>query len=203
LSQRERERDVENAERAAGLRIESEADLVAVVAASERSGAEPHRLAVLNAVRNGVITGEGPTTAGRIHFSRAIDAADTALVRLALMAGGAQAITRAEADALFDIHEAACERADGGAFDDLMAKAIAHHVLVASGHRVPDRATALSSTTALADWAQNQSLDPDLAGWLERRLRRSGRHQAQPTILIALLGVAESRVPTLAVDFAA
>jgi hypothetical protein len=195
---------VKNTQRAPALRIESEADLAAVVAASERSGAEPYRLAVLNAVRNGVITGEGPTTAGRIHFSRAIDATDTALVRRTLMAGGAQPVTRTEADALFDIHEAACERADGGAFDDLLAKAIAHHVLAASGHRVPDRATALSSATALADWAQNQSLDPDLAGWLERRLRRCGRHQAAVAALAQLLGAAgASRVPTLTVDLAA
>jgi hypothetical protein len=193
---------VEDTERAAALRIESEAELAAVVAMSERSRA--HRLAVLNAVRIGVITGEGPTTAGRIHFSRAIDAADTALVRLALMAGGTQPVTRAEADALFDIHEAACERADGGAFDDLIVRAIAHHVLAESGHRVPDRATALSSTTALADWAQGQSLDPDLAAWLERRLRRSGRHQAALAALATLLGVAAAgRVPPLAVDVAA
>jgi hypothetical protein len=195
---------VENTERAAGLRIESEADLAALVAASEGSGAEQHRVALLNAVRNGVITGEGPTTAGRIHFSRAIDAADTALVRLALMAGGAQAVTRAEADALFDIHQAAFERVDGGAFDDLLAKAVALHVLAASGRRVPDRATALSCTAVLADWAQNQSLDPAIAAWLERRLRRRGRHQDTLVALAALLGAAASgRIPTLAVDLAA
>jgi hypothetical protein len=98
---------VHHTEPTAGSRIETEADLAAVVAAIEESPAESHRLAVLNAVRNGVITGEGPTTAGRVHFSRAIDVTDTALVRLALMAGGAPAVTRAEADALFDIHEAA------------------------------------------------------------------------------------------------
>jgi hypothetical protein len=199
-----RERIVANTERTAGLRIESEAAIAAVVAAVERSPAEPLRLAVLRAVRNGVITGEGPTTAGRIHFSRAIDAADTALVRRILMAGGAPPVTRAEADALFDIHEAACERADGGAFDDLLAKAIAHHVLAASGHRVPERARALSSAMALAGWTRNEALDPSVAAWLERRLRRGGRQQAQLGALAALLGPAgASRVPTLAIDLAA
>ena len=193
-----------NTERTAGLRIESEAAIAAVVAAVERSPAEPLRLAVLCAVKNGVITGEGPTTAGRIHFSRVIDAADTALVRRILMAGGAQAVTRAEADALFDLHEAACERADGGAFDDLLAKAIAHHVLAASGYRVPERARALSSAMALAGWTRNEALDPSVAAWLERRLRRGGRHQAQLGALAALLGpAAASRVPTLAIDLAA
>jgi len=32
----------------------------------------------LSIVRDGVITGEGPTTKGRVHFSRSIDADDTA-----------------------------------------------------------------------------------------------------------------------------
>ena len=32
----------------------------------------------LGIVRDGVITGEGPTTRGRIHFSRALDAQDAA-----------------------------------------------------------------------------------------------------------------------------
>jgi hypothetical protein len=32
----------------------------------------------LGIVRNGVITGEGPTTTGRIHLSRALDAQDAA-----------------------------------------------------------------------------------------------------------------------------
>jgi hypothetical protein len=192
---------VDDTEKAAALRIESEAELAAVMAMSERSGA--HRLAVLNAVMTGVITGEGPTTAGRIHFSRAIDAADTALVRHALMAGGTQPVTRAEADALFDIHEAACERADGGAFDDLLMKAITHHALAASGHRVPDRAIALSAATALADWAHGLPLDRVVAAWLEQRLRRCGRHRAQLAALAHVLGAAASRVPRLAVDLAA
>jgi hypothetical protein len=193
---------VDDTERAAALRIESEAELAAVMAMSERSGA--HRLAVLKAVRTGVITGEGPTTAGRIHFSRAIDAADTALVRRALTAGGTQPVTRAEADALFDIHEAACERADGGAFDDLMAKAITHHALAASGHRVPERATALSAATALADWAHGLPLDRVVAAGLEKRLRRCGRHRAQLAALVALLGEPPAWcAPMLAADLAA
>ncbi|MGD5652426.1 hypothetical protein QUT03_22695, partial [Xanthomonas citri pv. citri] len=32
----------------------------------------------LSVVRDGVITGEGPTTKGRVHFSRSLDADDTA-----------------------------------------------------------------------------------------------------------------------------
>jgi hypothetical protein len=128
-----------------GGRSESAADFARLLAGIEgspagREAAVEPRLAALAAVRDGVITGEGPPTAGRIHFSRCIDAADTALVRRILLAGGNASITRAEADALFDIHEAAVERVDGGAFDDLFTKAITHHVLAAAGERVPARA---------------------------------------------------------------
>src|SRR5262245_20647508 len=111
----------------------------------ERSGAVEPRLAALAAVRDGVITGEGPTTAGRIHFSRCIDAADTALIRRILRAEATAPVTRAEADALFDIHEAAIERIDGGGFDALFARAIANHATATLGQPVQARATGLES----------------------------------------------------------
>jgi hypothetical protein len=107
----------------AGNGREIATDFADLIARIEASPVVQPKLAAaaLSEVRNGVITGEGPTTAGRIHFSRCIDAADTATVRRILVAGGSQPVTRAEADALFDIHEAAIERVDGGAFDDLFA----------------------------------------------------------------------------------
>jgi hypothetical protein len=187
----------------AGQGIESETEFAALLEGIERSAAVEPRLVALEVVRNGVITGEGPTTAGRVHFSRAIDSADTAWLRRILLAGGQQPVMREEADALFEIHHAAFEQVDGGAFDDLAVKAIAHHALAASGHRVPARATALASATAIGDWASGR-LDPDVAAWLESRLRRSGRRQASLAALAALLGTAAAlRVPTLAVDLAA
>ena len=97
----------------------------------------------LGIVRDGVITGEGPTTRGRIHFSRALDAQDAAWCAriLTAMAVAGEPVSRAEAEALFEINAAATERSDNGQFDDLFAKghrasrglcvglagAIAHH----------------------------------------------------------------------------
>ena len=83
----------------------------------------------LTIVRDGVITGEGPTTKGRIHFSRALDADDAAWCARILTASAVehQPVSRAEVEALFEIHDAAAERIDGGRFDDLLAKAVAHH----------------------------------------------------------------------------
>ena len=88
----------------------------------------------LTIVRDGVITGEGPTTKGRIHFSRALDADDAAWCARILTATAVehQPVCRAEVEALFEIHDAAAERSDGGRFDDLLAKAVAHHAAAES-----------------------------------------------------------------------
>src|SRR4029077_8995390 len=89
----------------------------------------------LGIVRDGVITGEGPTTRGRIHFSRALDAQDAAWCAriLTTMAIADEPVSRAEAEALFEINAVATERSDNGQFGDLFAKAIVHHAASASG----------------------------------------------------------------------
>src|SRR5579864_8116745 len=98
----------------------------------------------LTVVRDGVITGEGPTTRGRVHFSRELDADDVAWCERILTASAVehQPVSRAEAEALFEIDEAAAERSDNGRFDDLLAKAVAHHAASESGLPVPPRAVA-------------------------------------------------------------
>ena len=107
----------------------------------------------LTIVRDGVITGEGPTTKGRIHFSRALDADDAAWCARILTATAVehQPVSRAEAAALFEISDAAAERSDDGRFDDLLAKAVAHHAASASGLPVPPRTVALSPDTDIAE----------------------------------------------------
>src|SRR5258708_27003694 len=81
----------------------------------------------LTVVRDGVITGEGPTTRGRVHFSRALDAADAAWCARILTATAVehQPVSRAEAAALFETNDAAPERTDDGPSDDLFAKPVA------------------------------------------------------------------------------
>src|SRR5215467_13701677 len=63
-------------------------NLVATIEHSEIAVADLS-VAALHDVLNGVITGEGPTTAGRVHFSRTLDLADAALcARIIERAGG-------------------------------------------------------------------------------------------------------------------
>jgi hypothetical protein len=104
------------------------ADMIAEIETSTRDLTLRSALA-LALVCRGIITGEGPTVAGRIHFSRSVDAEDTALcARILILAGRVgDPVSRAEADALFDINAAASDRRDGGHFEDLLDKAIVHH----------------------------------------------------------------------------
>src|ERR1700732_4210827 len=122
----------------------------------------------LGIVRDGVITGEGPTTKGRVHFSRELDADDVAWCERILTASAVahQPVSRAEAEALFEIDGAATERSDSGRFDDLIAKAVVHHAASVSGLPVPPRTVALSPKTAIESWAPKAAgVDTEVLEW--------------------------------------
>ena len=160
---------------------------------AERIGAlEPSRIScrdtaalALAVVRDGVITGEGPTTRGRVHFSRALDADDAAWCARILTATAVehQPVSRAEAEALFEINDAAAERSDDGLFDDLLAKAVVHHAASASGLPVPPRTVALSPDTAIESWAPTQAVGVDIAvlQWLASQMR--GKRRSNRTLM--------------------
>src|SRR5271156_4981398 len=136
-------------------------------------GTAAHALTI---VRDGVITGEGPTTKGRVHFSRALDADDAAWCARILTASAVehQPVSRAEAEALFEINDAATERSDGGRFDDLLAKAVAHHAASEAGLKVPPRTVALSPDTDIASWAP-ANIDTRVLEWISGQMRGKRR----------------------------
>ena len=149
----------------------------------------------LTVVRDGVITGEGPTTRGRVHFSRALDADDAAWCARILTATAVehQPISRAEAVALFEINDAATERSDNGRFDDLLAKAVVHHAASVSGLPVPSRTVALSPETAIESWAPARAadVDTDVLEWIASQMR--GKHRSNRTLMslvATIVGVA-------------
>jgi hypothetical protein len=133
--------------------------------------------AALAQVCRGIITGEGPTVAGRIHFSRSIDADDTALcARILILAGRAgDPVSRAEVDALFEINTVAGDRRDGGRFDDLLAKAVVHHAMAACEYDVPGRDIALAPTTEMNAWASAIEINTEVRAWLEKRMSEISR----------------------------
>lgn len=158
-------------------------------------------------IRTGVITGEGPTATGRIHFSRTLDRQDAAFVAQVLTAPREGAVTRAEAQRLLEIDAAASERSDGGRFDDLLSKAIVHHALSAAGKPVPSRQVALSPETPLESWAGSRAeADAEVLRWISSEMR-SRRRASRGLMSIAMLfGVAAAPVAhSLAglIDFAA
>src|ERR1700732_901650 len=139
----------------------------------------------LTVVRDGVITGEGPTTKGRVHFSRVLDADDAAWCARILTASAVehQPVSRAEAEALFEIDDAAAERSDNGRFDDLLTKAVVHHAASASGLPVPSRTVALSPETAVESWAPTQAVgvDTEVLEWIANQMR--GKRRSNRTLM--------------------
>jgi hypothetical protein len=139
----------------------------------------------LAVVRDGVITGEGPTTKGRVHFSRVLDADDAAWCARILTASAVehQPVSRAEAEALFEIDDAAAERSDNGRFDDLLTKAVVHHAASASGLPVPSRTVALSPETAVESWAPQQAVnvDTEVLEWIASQMR--GKRRGNRTLM--------------------
>jgi hypothetical protein len=145
----------------------------------------------LTIVRDGVITGEGPTTKGRIHFSRSLDADDAAWCARILTAAAVehQPVCRAEVEALLEIHDAAAERTDGGRFDDLLTKAVAHHAAAEAGLPVPPRSVALAPDTAIDSWAPAQAIkaNTEALQWLAGQMR--GKRRSNRTLMAMVASV--------------
>lgn len=174
-------------------------DLAALIATIESSpiATGQEAAAALAFVRDGVITGEGPTTSGRVHFSRSLDAHDADWCARILTARGINetAVSREEAMALFQIDEAAAERSDNGRFDDLFAKAILHHAASVSGLAVPAREVALSPETAIETWAPSRSTDvnAEVLEWIAAQMR--GRRRTSRTLMTIIAALVGAAVP--------
>ena len=129
-----------------------------------------------------------------MHFSRALDAHDAAWCARILTATAVehQPVSRAEAEALFEINDAAAERSDDGRFDDLLAKAIVHHAASESGLPVPPRTVALSPDTAIESWAPaHGGVDIEVLEWLASQMRgRPRSNRTLMTLVATIVGVA-------------
>src|SRR3979490_618686 len=154
----------------------------------------------LTIVRDGVITGEGPTAKGRIHFSRALDADDAAWCARILTARAVehQPVSRAEAEALFAIDDAAAERSDDGRFDDLLAKAVVHHAASESGLPVPPRTVALSPETAIESWAPTRAAGVDSEGLEGIASQLRGKRRSNRTLMTLVATIVGAEAMTMA-----
>jgi hypothetical protein len=122
-------------------------ELELLVKVLEKAKSSPERLVAfaLSQVKHAVVDGDGPLVNGALapgHVNRD----EVELIRRILYAFGGDgsiAITRAEAEVLFEINDASAAAENDPAWSDLFVKAIANMMMAASGYAVPDRHEAL------------------------------------------------------------
>ena len=139
-------------------------ELDLIVDVLDRSRWSPVSLArfALEQVKLAVTDGVGPLRARQEPAQGVIREAEVELVRRILYAFGGEgcvAVTRAEAEVLFDINDAIAQPADNAAWADLFVKAITNVVMAASGRAVPTREEALCRDTSLVEGGE---LAPDM-----------------------------------------
>ena len=102
----------------------------------------------LQLVKKGVLEGEGALRSGTSLKPGIIGAAEVDFLRMVLygMGGnGSSAISRDEAEVLFDINELVGEAENHPSWPDLFVKAVANYLMAASGYQAPSRQEALRS----------------------------------------------------------
>lgn len=113
-------------------------------------------------VRRAIVEAAGPLRPDGKPGRGVVTASDVGLLRRILYAfagDGNVAITRPEAEVLFDINDAADEVASDPSWCDLFAKAVANHLMATSGYTAPTRKQALHET----DWLESR---PGATGFL-------------------------------------
>ncbi|HEX2255830.1 MAG TPA: hypothetical protein VHG92_03850 [Afifellaceae bacterium] len=125
---------------------ETELEVLAKVLESARSS--PSRLSAfaLGQVKAAVLEGRGPLACGRALAPGRVGGAEADLMRRILYAFGGDgniAITRPEAEVLFDINDATAAAENDPAWTDLFVKAVANCLMAASGYEPPSRQVAL------------------------------------------------------------
>lgn len=134
--------------------IETKTELELLVTVLERARWSPVRLVryALDQVKRAVLEDTGPLRTGSGLQKGVIDEAEVELLRRILYAFGGDgniAITRDEAEILFDINDATVDEEPNPAWTDLFTKAIANVLMASSGYAVPTREKALHAESWL------------------------------------------------------
>lgn len=131
--------------------VRSELDAVLNVLEKARQAPERLEQFALKTVAQSVLSGKGATRAGSDLKPGVISDGEVELLRRVLYAGagcGGLAVSRAEADILFDLNDATIEAENAPAWSELFTKAVANHMMALSGFTPPAREVAL----AREDW---------------------------------------------------
>jgi hypothetical protein len=124
-------------------------ELELLVKVLEQSRTSPDDLVgfALSQVKSAVIEGSGPVRSGASLQPGRVGKAEVELLRRILYASGGAgniAVTRTEAELLFDINDATRTAGNDPNWADLFVKAIANHLLAGHAHDVPPREVALA-----------------------------------------------------------
>ncbi len=136
------------------IKSKAEIDLVLNVLGKARWAPASLSKFVLEQVKHAVVTGQGPLRHGKSVAAGRISECEVDLLRRILYAFGGDghvAVTRIEADVLFDIDEAVAGSPPNALWTDLFVKAIANVMMSASGYSVPTREEALRQEADLDD----------------------------------------------------
>lgn len=155
--------------------VESRTELELVVNVLDKARWSPVSLVkfALEQVKHAVISGEGPLRAGQAIEPGRITHGEVDLLRRILYAFGGDghvAVTRDEADILFDIDEAVEQSEPNAAWTDLFVKAVANVVMSTSGYAVPSREEALRQEAALDAPEQKTSVMAFLLSMVQSNL---------------------------------
>jgi hypothetical protein len=128
--------------------VKTATELEVLVKVLERAKSSPERLSAfaLRQVEKAVVEGEGPLAGGLSLSPGRVGRAEVELMRRILYAFGGDgnvAVSRAEAEVLFDINDRTAEAENDPAWSDLFVKAIANFMMAASGYSAPSRSQAL------------------------------------------------------------
>lgn len=131
-------------------------ELDAVLHILERAREVPEQLEqfALHRIADSVIIGTGATRSGAELKPGVISDAEVELLRRVLYAGsgsGGIAISKKEAEVLFDLNDATIEAENSSAWSELFTKAIANYLMAMSGFAPPAREVAL----ARENWASS------------------------------------------------
>jgi hypothetical protein len=149
-------------------RVDSKTELELLVNVLDKARWAPQSLVrfALEQVKQAVLSGTGPLRSGQRLAPGIVWESDVDLLRRILFAAasdGCIAVTRVEAEVLFEIDESSSERDNHPAWTDLFVKAIANCVMAASGYAPPPRPVALAGVAWL-DRRGDLSLDAIVCG---------------------------------------
>ncbi len=148
--------------------VQTKTELELLVTILDRSRWSPASLVkfALSQVKAAVLEGKGPSRSGAKLEAGVVTSEDVVMIRRILYAfggDGANAISRAEAEVLFDINDKTVQAKNAPEWSDLFVKAIANAIMAASGYKAPSRQEALRRL----EWLESGA-DLSLGGILDR-----------------------------------